>query len=108
MVSEVVSAMAVFVGSVLALAFRFWPVLAAWWEQRTSDQRALLMVGFNAVAALAILGASCFGLVDTLLSPFGVTVSVACDKSGVLLLVQAFITSMIANQTTYQLAKKHE
>lgn len=108
MVNEIVSAFAVFVGGVLSLAFRFWPALAAWWELKTSNQRALLMVAFNAGAALIILGASCFGLVDTLLSPFGVTVSVACDRSGVLLLIQAFIFSMISNQTTYQLVKKHE
>ena len=108
MVNEIVAALAVLVGGALSLAFRFWPALAAWWELKTSSERSLLMVAFNAGAALIILGASCFGLVDTLLSPFGVTVSVACDRSGVLFLIQAFIVSMVSNQTTYQLVKKHE
>lgn len=82
-------------GSVLSLLFSYFPGLNAKFAGLSSEVKRLIMLALLAVVAGAVYGLNCGG--------FGADIGViiACDRTGAISLVQAFILALIANQSIY-------
>lgn len=79
------------VGIILSVGFKIIPWLDRWFYNTVADDwRGLVMVGFNALSALAIFGLTCVGLFAT----------VACTQEGAVSLIKAFLVMLGTNQMT--------
>jgi hypothetical protein len=85
--------LATLAGVVLSLAFSYVPGLKGKFEALNPDFKRLIMLGALLLVTLAIYGLSCIGYSN----------QVTCDKSGILALVNLFISAAIANQAAYLL-----
>lgn len=81
-------------GVVLSLAFSYLPGVSGWFATLDSTVKRLAMAMLLLVVAGAAYGLSCANVLAT----------VACDKPGVLALVNALIAALIANQATFTLS----
>ena len=95
MTAELLSASA---GVVLSLAFSYIPGLEAWYGKLDPNFKRLVMLALLFVVGLGALGLACSGFGAN----FGV--ELACDESGGVLLLKAFLAAAIANQTAYKLS----
>ena len=98
---ELLSAIA---GILLSLLASYLPGFSAWFDRLEAIHKRLVMLGLLAASALAIAGLSCAGLGEAvgLRSP---GLLPACDRSNGLLVVQAFLLALIANQSAYLITK---
>jgi len=80
-------------GIALSLGFSYIPGLREWFESLDGVYKRVIMAGMLLVVSVAIYALACAGVVG------GVT----CDQPGLIALVQAFISALVANQATYTL-----
>lgn len=92
------------VGLLLSFLFEYIPGFSGWFEKKTSQTKKLLMLGFLAVSAGAMVAIACGGLAEL------VGLSVTCDQVGILEIVLAFFGALglgaATNQGFYSLTKK--
>ena len=84
-----------FAGVILALFFAYVPKVKDWYDARTSQQKALVMLVALFVVAGGAFGLTCGGFI---------AVGVVCTKQGLVELAQVFVFALIANQSTYLVA----
>jgi hypothetical protein len=84
-------------GAILALLFGYVPGLKDWYDNLESVAKRLVMLAALAVVALGSFGLSCAGWFN---------LPVTCDQAGVEQLLGAFLTALVANQTTYLISSK--
>jgi len=87
--------LAMYAGVVLSLAFSYVPSADGWWANLAVTHKRLVMLGLLLLVALASVGLACAGFATDL----GLTI--ACDRAGVVGLLQAFGAAAIANQVAY-------
>ena len=86
-------------GILLSLLASYLPGFSAWFDQLEAIHKRLVMLGLLAASSLAVVGLTCAGLGETLgLSP-------ACDRDSSILVVQAFLLALIANQSAYLITR---
>ena len=79
-------------GIVLALAFDYLPGLNTWYAKLSKNAKKLIMIILLAVVSAIVMSASCISIYD----------AVTCDSEGAMLLAQAFIQALIANQAVHK------
>ena len=89
--------LAALAGLILSLLFSYVPGLSDWYEPLEQTKKRLIMLGLLVVVAAGVYGLSC--------GPTNLQF-VTCDKAGVMALISAFITAMVANQATYELSPR--
>ena len=98
---ELLSAIA---GILLSLLASYLPGFSAWFDRLEAIHKRLVMLGLLAASSLAIAGLSCAGLGETWgLRSLGLPL--ACDRNGGILVVQAFLLALIANQSAYLITR---
>lgn len=85
-------------GTVLSLLFSYVPGLKGWYEKLSADFKRLVMLVVLLVTSGAIYGLSCAGWLDM----------VACDKEGLIGLVNIFFAALVANQATYLISPERK
>lgn len=88
MTSEKLAGMA---GMLLSLVFSYIPGIREKYDALDTIQKQLVMLASLAAVTGVVFGLSCAGVMD------GVT----CTKTGAIGLLQAFISALVANQSTY-------
>jgi hypothetical protein len=78
-------------GVLLSLLFSYIPGLRIRYAALHEDWKRLVMLGAIVAVSAGIAGLSCSGLIPI----------ISCDKSGLLDFAFIFISSMVANQSTY-------
>jgi hypothetical protein len=81
---------------ILSLVFEYIPGIYTWHQGLGKRQTAALMAGLMALVVLGAWLLSCYGPYDFL----------ECDESGAWSGLELYVLALIANQTTYQLARK--
>lgn len=86
------------VGAVTSLLFSYVPSLKVWLDKQAN--KGLIMLGFTVLIAAAYFGLVC--------SPFAADLSITltCDKIGVISILQAIYVIAAGNQLTYLLTKR--
>lgn len=82
-------------GVVLSLVFSYVPGASDWYGALSGTLKRLVMIGLCLLVALVQFALSCTQLAQA----FGLTVT--CDQSGAVYLVNAFIAALVANQAAY-------
>jgi hypothetical protein len=88
---------AMYAAVVLSLAFSYVPSADGWWANLAVTYKRLVMLGLLLLVALASVGLACAGFAADL----GLTIT--CDRSGIVGIVQAFGLAVIANQAAYKI-----
>jgi hypothetical protein len=86
-------------GVLLSLLASYLPGFSSWFDRLEAIHKRLVMLGLLAACSLAITGLSCAGLGGA----FGLPP--ACDRGSGLLMAQAFLLALIANQSAYLITK---
>lgn len=89
-------------GVIISLIFSYVPKVQNWYAVLDSKNKRLVMLGMLFVVTVGIYALACLGVADR----FGLQVT--CDQDGLVALVQAFLTALIANQATYLISPKPE
>jgi hypothetical protein len=76
-------------GLILAVVFRWFPVLAENYEAQTTATKQIVMLGALVVATVGIFAAGCGGLYEAV---------VACTQDGALSLARGFLGALAVNQ----------
>lgn len=95
-----VEKIAAIAGIVLSLLFSYVPGLSAWYEKLEKPVKQAIMAMLLIVIAAASYGLACAGYSSDL----GLTVT--CDRTGVLSLLNVLIAALVANQGMYLLTRK--
>jgi hypothetical protein len=69
-------------------------------------QKRLVMLGLLVLASLGAFGLGCMGGHETAAAQEYLGLRLTCDDAGAWALAKAFILSVMANQTTYQITSK--
>jgi hypothetical protein len=83
-------------GVILSLFFSYFPKVRDWFALLAGDRKRLIMLAGLTVIALAIYGLNCIAWI----AAEGLT----CDQAGAVVLVNAWVAAIVANQTAYLLA----
>jgi len=94
MTSDLLSAIA---GIILSLAFSYIPGVSDWFVALDGAYKRLIMAALLLIVAAGAFALGCTGVLDT----------VECSRDGALGLVSAYISALIANQSAYQIARRH-
>jgi len=78
-------------GVVLALVFEYFPGLNTWYAKLSKNGKRFIMIILLVVVSAIVMSASCISIYD----------AVTCDSEGAMLLIQAFIQALIANQAVH-------
>lgn len=97
MIVEVINAIA---AMLISVAVSYFPGVSAWYQALSGEHKRLVMLALLALSTAAITGLACAGLG----AEFGL--EVACNRSGLILIVRAFIAALVANQATYLMTPK--
>lgn len=89
-------------GIVLSLIFAYAPGAKQWFGKLDGTGKRLVMLGLCLLVVLAQFGLACGGLGKD----FGL--SVTCDRAGIVSLVWAFVSAVIANQATFLVAPRRK
>ena len=81
---------------VLSLLFEYVPGIYEWHQGLGKRVTAAIMAGFMALVVLFSFLLSCYGPYDLL----------ECNETGAWNGIELYVLALIANQTTYQLARK--
>lgn len=87
-------------GIILSLIFSYVPGAKDWFNSLMPDYKRLVMLGILFGVSLAIFGISC----TTFAQYFGIVG--LCDEAGAVVILKAFISAMIANQSAYIVSPK--
>jgi hypothetical protein len=88
--------LAAILGAILSLFFSYFPKVRDWFAALVGDQKRLIMLVGLTVIALALYGLNCAAWI----AAEGLT----CDQAGAVVLVNAWVAAIVANQTAYLLA----
>lgn len=94
--------LAMYAAVILSLAFSYIPSADGWWAKLSNTYKRLVMLGLLFVIALAAVGLACAGVASDL------GISVTCDKTGIIGLIQAFGLAVIANQAAYKISPESD
>lgn len=86
-----------FAGILLSLIFAYVPGAKTWYNAKTGEQRALIMLGLLLLVTLGIFGLSC-------VAPTYLPFAVACTQAGAWELLFVFVAALVANQGTFLVA----
>lgn len=86
-------------GALLALAFSYVPGLAEKYQAKDETTKRLIMLGLLVLVAAGSFGLACGGVVEF-------AGGVACNRSGLVNLVQSLIFAIASNQGVYKLTKR--
>jgi len=84
-------------GVVISLLFSYIPKLNVLYAELAPEVKQLIMLGVLLVTSLTLYGLNCGGILST-----GIT----CDKNGIVQLITIFISTLIANQSTFSIAPR--
>lgn len=84
-------------GILLSLVFSYIPGLNTAFAKLDTGKQRLIMLASLVVVSLALVGISCAGFAKDL------GIALTCDRSGFVLVAQAFVFSLIANQAAYSI-----
>jgi hypothetical protein len=87
-------------GTVLSLAFSYIPGARSWFEGFEPEIRRLIMLVLLVVTASIVYGLSCLGWA----SDWGISLN--CDRSGLLGLIEKLVIAIIANQSIYAISPR--
>ncbi len=87
----------VLLGSVVSLAFSWFPGLKERYSALTQDAKSGIQIGVLFLLTAAVFGLGCVGILNT---------GLVCSADGVVKTVIAFVLALASNQGTYQ-ATKH-
>lgn len=90
--------LAMVAGVILSLLFSYVPGLNTKFQSLDATYKRLVMLGLLLLVAVGVFGLSCAGIVS----------GVACDRGGLVAVIQAFILAAMANQAMYQLSPKNK
>lgn len=93
MTSETLAGLA---GLVLSVIFEYVPGVEAWFGALDAVMKRLVMLGLMLVVAVAVYFAACY-------TPWQ---SVTCDNTGIVVLIEAFVAALVANQVAHKVFKK--
>ena len=93
MTSDQLSAIA---GILLSLVFSYVPGLKDWYDKQDGTRKRLIMAGALLVVAAGVFALSCANWLTI----------ATCDNAGVMGLVGAFVSALVANQATYLISPK--
>ena len=82
-------------GTTLSLLFSYLPGVKSWFTDLDPEIKRLIMLVLLAGSAGVVYGLSCLGWADL----WGITL--VCDRSGLLGLVEQLVLAIIANQSVY-------
>jgi hypothetical protein len=82
-------------GIIISLMCSFVPGLSPRWDALDGVKKRMIMAVLMLFLAVVAVGLSCFGITDI----------VVCDKNGIMAVVAAFISALVANQSAYQLTR---
>lgn len=82
-------------GTVLSLAFSYIPGVRNWFMGFDPVIKRLIMLALLALATGVVYGLSCLGW------GFAWGITLSCDQSGLLGLIEQFVVAIIANQSIY-------
>ena len=85
-------------GTVLSLTFSYVPGARSWFERFEPEIKRLIMLVLLVITACIVYGLSCLGWV----SEWGISLS--CDRSGLLGLIEQLVIAIIANQSIYAIS----
>lgn len=91
--------LAAIAGAVLSLAFSYIPGLSVLFAALKPEVKRLVMAALLLVISAVIYALGCAGVVQS-----GIT----CDQQGAVQLIWIFISSVMANQSTYNLTPRTE
>ncbi len=83
-------------GILLSLIFAYVPGVSKWFEALDGLYKRLVMAGALVLVSAGSVALSCWGIVP----------GVSCDQAGVIELVKAFISALVANQATFVIEPK--
>ena len=87
-------------GTVLSLTFSYVPGARSWFERFEPEIKRLIMLVLLVITAGIVYGLSCLGWV----SEWGISLS--CDRSGLLGLIEQLVIAIIANQSIYAISPR--
>lgn len=85
-------------GTILSLAFSYIPGARHWFERFDPAIKRLIMLALLLVSAGCVYGLSCLGWA----SDWGI--SLTCDQSGLMGLIEQTVIAIIANQSIYAIS----
>ena len=85
-------------GTVLSLVFSYIPGARGWFMQFEPEIKRLIMLGLILITSAVAFGLSCLG--------WGIDlgISLSCNRTGLLGLVQQIVIAIIANQSIYAIS----
>jgi hypothetical protein len=83
-------------GVLLSLLFSYVPGFATWYNQKSTADKQLTMLGLLFLTSAAIFGLGCAGVLG----------GVACTKDGLVDIVIAFVLSLVSNQSVHAISPK--
>jgi hypothetical protein len=87
-------------GTVLSLTFSYVPGARSWFERFEPEIKRLIMLVLLVVTACIVYGLSCLGWA----SDWGISLN--CDRSGLLGLIEQLVIAIIANQSIYAISPR--
>jgi hypothetical protein len=87
-------------GVLLSLIFSYVPVAKRWFARLDGQRKRLVMLGLLALVSLGSMGLACSGWGRD----FGLALT--CDRPGVVQIVTAFMSAVVANQTAYTISPR--
>lgn len=87
---------------VLSLLFSYLPPLAHWYAGLDGDQKRIVMG-----AAIVLVGAGAVGLACAGWA-FDFGIKLECDRPGLVMVVNAIIAALVANQATYLISARRK
>ena len=100
MVEEITLIISSAVGALISLAFLWIPGLNTWFDDQAPGYKALAQVGLGAVVAAIMYGLACYGVAGDFDIP------VTCDQAGFIVLIKAFGSFILGNQSAFLLTNK--
>lgn len=87
-------------GTILSLTFSYIPGARSWFAQFEPEIRRLIMLGLLVLAAGVVYGLTCLGWAKE----WGITLT--CDQSGVMGIIEQLVIAIIANQSVYAISPR--
>ena len=81
-------------GVILSLLFSYIPGLRTWYAALITETKQLIMLGLLILVTGAIFALGCYDILST---------GIACDKYGIIALVQMLIVAIVSNQAAYMI-----
>lgn len=87
-------------GTILSLTFSYVPGARSWFERFEPEIRRLIMLALLVFTASIVYGLSCLGWASEW------DISLTCDRTGLLGLIEQLVIAIIANQSIYAISPR--